>query len=204
MSDMGMFDIGSRNSFYTDDCCHTATIIFNNGTIAIGGMPYEVKRENSHDNEWEYPPFALRAEDIKAFIQDFEGHEEYESYIAIDMESGHLIEAREWQRRNNALFIPGKEYHALEEWSCYMGKCITVYRHNGTAIIRITDGEGCVHEAFRRFGYSAEEIRSVFPHFEDEFDTGCSDFFYICVRECDDVYVDLQGEIIDDKIYGLI
>lgn len=204
MSDMGMFDIGSRNSFYADDCCHTATTIFNNGTIAIGGMPYEVKRENSHDNEWEYPPFALRAEDIKAFIQDFEGYEEYESYIAIDMENGCLIEAREWLRRNNALFIPGKEYHAPEEWSCYMGKCITVYRHNGTAIIKVSNGEGCVHEAFRRFGYSAEEIRSVFPHFEDEFDTGCSDFFYICVRECDDVYVDLQGETIDDKIYGLI
>ena len=204
MSDMGMFDIGSRNSFYADDCCHEATIIFNNGTIAIGGMPYEVKRENSHDNEWEYPPFALKAEDIKAFIQDFEGYEGYESYIAIDMESGHLIEAREWLRRNNTLFIPGKEYHAPEEWSCYMGQCITAYRHNGTAIIKVSNGEGCVHEAFKKFGYSAEEIRSVFPHFEDEFDTGCSVFFYICVRECDDVYVDLQGETIDDKIYGLI
>ena len=204
MNTMGMFETGSRHSFYADDCCRVATIIFNNGTIAIGGMPYEVEHENSHDNDWEYPPFALRAEDIKAFIQDFEGHEGYESYIAIDMESGHLIEAREWLRRNNALFIPGKEYHAPEEWGCYMGKCITAYRHNGTAIIQVSNGEGCVHEAFRRFGYSAEEIRSVFPHFEDEFDTGCSDFFYICVRECDDVYVDLQGETIDDKIYGLI
>ena len=199
-----MFEIGSSHSFSTDDCCYTATIIYNNGELAIGGTAYEVERESSYDNNWEHTPFALTAEEVKAFVPDMEDEGLHRSYIVVDLTDGHLVGIREWLRRNNALFVPGKEYHAPEEWSCYMGKCITAYRHNGTAIIKVSNGEGCVHEAFRRFGYSAEEIRSVFPHFEDEFDTGCSDFFYICVRECDDVYVDLQGETIDDKIYGLI
>ena len=197
-----MFEIGSSHSFSTDDCCYTATIIYNNGELAIGGTAYEVERESSYDNNWEHTPFALTAEEVKAFVPDMEDEGLHRSYIVVDLTDGHLVGIREWLRRNNALFIPGKEYHAPEEWSCCM--TMTVYRHNGTAIIKVYNGEGCVHEAFRRFGYSAEEIRSVFPHFEDEFDTGCSDFFYICVRECDDVYVDLQGETIDDKIYGLI
>ena len=199
-----MFEIGSSHSFSTDDCCYTATIIYNNGELAIGDTAYEVERESSYDNNWEYTPFALTAEEVKAFVPDMEDEGLHRSYIVVDLTDGHLVGIREWLRRNNCLFIPGKEYHAPDEWSCCMGETMTVYRHNGTAIIKVYNGEGCVWDALKRVGHSMEELRVAFPQFEDEFDTGCSDFFYICVRECDDVYVDLQGETIDDKIYGLI
>ena len=199
-----MFDNGSSCCFNTDDCCHTATIIYTNGELAISGTAFEVKRENSYDNNWEHNPFALTAEEVKAFVPDIEDEGLHRSYIVIDLTDGHLVGIREWLRRNNALFIPGKEYHAPEEWSCYMGEAITVYRHNGTAIIKVYDGEGCVWDALKRVGYSMEELRAAFPQFTDNYPTECKEFFYICIRESDDAYTDLEGKVIDKEIYRFI
>ena len=199
-----MFEIGSSHSFSTDDCCYTATIIYNNGELAIGGTALKVERESSYDNNWEHTPFALTIDEVKALVPDMEEKERHRSYIVIDLTDGQLVGIREWLRRNNALFIPGKEYHAPEEWSCYMGEAITVYRHNGTAIIKVYDGEGCVWNALKQVGHSKEEVCAAFPQFTDNYPTECKECFYICIRESDDAYTDLEGNTVNDLVYESI
>lgn len=201
---MGMFDTGSRHCFGIDDCCYTATIIYNNGKLAIGGTAYEVERESSYDNNWEHTPFALTAEEVKAFVPNMEDEDLHRSYIVVDLTDGHLVGIREWLRRNNALFIPGKEYHAPDEWNCCMGETMTVYRHNGTAIIKVYNGEGCVWDALKRVGHSMEEVCAAFPQFTDNYPTECKEFFYICIRESDDAYTDLEGNPVNDIVHALI
>ena len=201
---MGIFDIGSRHNLQFCDESVAATIIYNNGTIAVAGFERGMELGYSSEEEHCCNHFAITKEEITAFITDFGNTGTYNGFIVIDTANGNLVEPREWLRRNNALFIPGKRYVFAEEWGDCVGEAFTVYSHNGTAIVKIYDGEGCVYEAFKKYGYSAEDICSVFPQFKDEFPMEREEYFYMCVRECDDVYVDLQGETIDDKIYSLI
>ena len=146
----------------------------------------------------------MTAQEIMTGLSTFKEDAKYNSYIAINLESGCLMERREWLRRNDALFVPGKEYHTDEEWDSCIGNTITVYRHNGTAIIKVFDGEGCVWEALRRVGYNMEEVRTAFPQFTDDYPTECKEHFYICIRESDDAYTDLEGNPVNDIVYALI
>ena len=70
--------------------------------------------------------------------------------------------------------------------------------------LKVFDGEGCVWEALRRVGYNMEEVRTAFPQFTDDYPTECKEHFYICIRESDDAYTDLEGNPVNDIVYALI
>lgn len=201
---MKAFEIGSRHQLYFDNDVHTGIIIYNNGKIAIAGLDHIITREDSFDYSWEHSPFAMTKEEITAFVADFDNGGPYCSFLVVDMDNGCLIELREWFRRNNALFVLGEKYHSTEEWDKEIGNSITVYRMNGIAIIKIFDGEGCVYNTFKQHGHSEEEVRSVFPGFKDYYPVECKESFYLCVRECNDRWIDLHGNPIDEDIYGCL
>ena len=199
---MGMFDIGSRPCLHFGDESRPATIIYNDGRVAIAGTSYNVERSNSY--EWEHEDFTMTAGEIRAYLPTFKENTEYDSFIVIDLESGCVIRHREWLRRNDALFVLGKEYHTNEEWDGYIGNTLTVYRHNGTAIIKVFDGDGYVWDALKRVGYNKEEVHDAFPQFTDNYPTECKEHFYICIRESDDAYTDLEGNTVNDLVYESI
>ena len=203
---MEPFEIGSRHSHFEgiEDDFSNMTVIFNDGETAICGFTYEITRKDSHDYRWEHDPFAMTKDEIGAFVPDFAYEGEFCSFVIVNLKNGCLVERREWFRKNDALFIIGQQYHSHEEWDEYIGNTITVYRFDGIAIIKIFDGEGCVYEAFKSYGYNEEEVRAVFPDFKDNYPVNCNEFFYACIRECDDIWVDLHGNSIDDHIYHLI
>ena len=201
---MKPFEIGSRHELYFDNDVHTGIIIYNNGNIAIAGLDHIITRKDSFDYWWEDTPFAMTKEEITAFVTDFDQAGPYCSFLVVDMENGTLIELREWFRRNDALFVLGERYHSAEEWDKEIGNSITVYRQDGIAIIKIFDGEGSVYDALKQHGHSEEEIRSAFPGFKDNYPVESKESFYVCVRECDDRWIDLHGNPIDEDIYGCI
>ena len=195
---MGMFDIGSRPNLHFGDEELTATIIYNDGEIAIAGTAYSAGLSDIYDDIEYKNDFLMAKEEITAFIPDIKDNGKYNSYVVIDLESGNLIKSREWLRHNDALFVPGKEYSCHIPWDNCIENAITIYRHNGTAVIKVFDGEGDVWDALKMRGYSEEEVRATFPQFADIYPVNCEEFFYICIRESDDAYINLEGNSIDN------
>ena len=70
--------------------------------------------------------------------------------------------------------------------------------------VKVFDGDGCVWGVLRRVGYNMEEVRTVFPQFTDNYATECKEHFYICIRESDDAYTDLEGNPVNDLVYESI
>ena len=201
---METYKIGSRHQIHTGNSCHTATVIYNNSSIAIAGFNYSITRKDSFDNHWEHSPFAMRKEEIEPFVPNFTEDDTYNAFAVIDLGNWRLIEIRDWLRRNDALFILGERYHSSEEWDDCFENSMTVYRNNGVAIIKMFDGEGHVYDAYKKNGYSSEEILSAFQEFEDNYPADNKEHFYLCVRECNDDWIDLQGNTINDNIYRWI
>ena len=197
MNSMKLYDIGTCHDINCTDGVKTITVIYNDGEVAICGFTYNITRRDSYDYDWEHYPFAMTKEEIKAFVPAFEYTGPYNSFVVIDLATGWQISVREWFRRCDALFIPGQKYYSQEEFDEYIGNKITVDRIDGTAIIKIFDGDGCVYDSFKKFGCNEEEVRSAFPEFKDRYPADCNEFFYVCVRECDDEWIDLHGNPID-------
>ena len=194
---MHLFAIGSKHSVFIGNDCHTATVIYSNESIAIGGLTHTIESECE---PYDYH-FAMTKEQVEQFVPEIEKAEGYNSFVAIDLVSGRLLEQREWLRHNDALFVIGNRYHSPEEWEAEIGECITVYRKNGVAVVKIYNGDGCVYESFKKCGYNADEVRTAFTNFDDNYPVDCNGYFYLCVRESDDCWIDLHGNPLDDRIY---
>lgn len=93
---MGMFEIGSLHNLHFGDENLPATIIYNDGEIAVAGTAYSAELSDSYDDTEYRNEFLMTREEITAFIPDIEVDGKYNSYVAIDPKSGYLIEAHEW------------------------------------------------------------------------------------------------------------
>ena len=93
---MGMFDIGRRHNLHFGDENLPATIIYNDGEIAIAGTAYSAEQSDIYDDIEYKNEFLMTREEITAFIPGIEVDGKYNSYVAIDLKSGNLIEAHEW------------------------------------------------------------------------------------------------------------
>ena len=93
---MGLFDIGSLHNLHFGDEDLTATIIYNDGKVAIAGTAYSAELSDTYyDTEYKNE-FLMTREEITAFVPGIEVDDKYNSYVAIDPRSGNLIQAHEW------------------------------------------------------------------------------------------------------------
>lgn len=93
---MGMFEIGSLHNLHFGDEDLPATIIYNDGEIAVAGTAYCAELSDSYDDTEYRNEFLMTSEEITAFVPGIEVDGKYNSYVAIDPKSGYLIEAHEW------------------------------------------------------------------------------------------------------------
>ena len=93
---MGLFDIGSRHNLHFGDENLPATIIYNDGEIAIAGTAYSAEQSDIYDDIEYKIEFLMTREEITAFTPGIKDYNKYNSYVAIDLKSGNLIEAHEW------------------------------------------------------------------------------------------------------------
>ena len=99
---MEMFDIGSRPNLHFGNEESQATIIYNDGEIAIAGTAYSAGLSDIYDDVEYKNDFLMTREEITAFIPDIKDNGKYNSYVVIDLESGNLIEAQEWVANGEA------------------------------------------------------------------------------------------------------
>ena len=93
---MGLFEIGSLHNLHFGDEDLTATIIYNDGEIAVAGTAYSAELSDTYYDIEYRNEFLMTREEITAFVPDIEVDGKYNSYVAIDPKSGCLIEAHEW------------------------------------------------------------------------------------------------------------
>ena len=93
---MGLFDIESLHNLHFGDENLPATIIYNDGKVAIAGTAYSAELSDTYyDTEYKNE-FLMTREEITAFVPGIEVDGKYNSYVAIDPRSGNLIQANEW------------------------------------------------------------------------------------------------------------
>lgn len=93
---MGLFEIGSLHNLHFGDENLPATIIYNDGEIAVAGTAYSAELSDIYYDIEYRNEFLMTSEEITAFVPDIEVDGKYNSYVAIDPKSGCLIEAHEW------------------------------------------------------------------------------------------------------------
>ena len=91
-----MFDIGNRHNLHFGDENLPATIIYNDGEIAIAGTAYSAEQSDIYDDIEYKNEFLMTREEITAFVPGIEVDGKDNSYVAIDPRSGNLIQAHEW------------------------------------------------------------------------------------------------------------
>ena len=91
-----MFDIGSLHNLHFGDENLPATIIYNDGEIAVAGTAYSAELSDSYDDTEYKNEFLMTREETTAFVPGIEVDGKYNSYVAIDPRSGNLIQAHEW------------------------------------------------------------------------------------------------------------
>ena len=199
---MIMYGIGCRHSVFADGEMTEAVVLYNNGRVAVAGVQLGGMVANDD--------FLMSLNDVERGVNDIASMVEdgrYDAFIIIDLSCGSLLARRGWLRRNNALFLIGKEYELPEEYAEFgtcLGSITTVYRNCDIAVLRIDGGEGFVFDAFKSCGYNKMEIALRFPDIADEEMSVSDAAFYFCVRTCDDEPVALDGSSIREKLDGLL
>lgn len=99
---MGMFDIGNRHNLHFGDENLQATIIYNDGAFAIAGTAYSAEQSDIYDDIEYKNEFLMTREEITTFMPEIKDDCKYNSYVAIDLKSGNLVEAYEWVAESEA------------------------------------------------------------------------------------------------------
>jgi hypothetical protein len=179
-----------------------AVVLCNNGKVAVLGITTSL--------DITYDEFLMPADDIKSGIREFDLNvtlQSYNAFAVIDQSCGCLLARREWLRKNDALFVIGKEYEFPEEYAefcTYLGAITTIYKKRDIAILRIEGGEGFVLDAFKACGYNKMQIISQIPDFTDDTAQTSNDTFYFCIRICDEEPIDLKENSIREKLDNLL
>lgn len=197
-----MYKTGSKHNIFAGEDMAEAVVLHNNGKVAVLGIATNV--------DVTYDEFLMPANDIKRSIRDFDLNvklQPYNAFAVIDLSCGCLLTRREWLRKNDALFVIGKEYEFPEEYAefrTYLGAITTVYKNRDIAILRINGGEGFVLDAFKACGYNKMQIVSQIPDFTDDTAQTSNDTFYFCIRICDEEPIDLKENSIREKLDNLL
>lgn len=193
-----MYKTGSKNNIFAGEEMVEAVVLYNNGEVAVLGIATTM--------DITYNEFLMPADEMKSGIRDFEfnvAQQPYNAFAVIDLSCGCLFTKREWLRKNEALFVIGKEYGFPEEYAEFctcLGPITTVYINRDIAVLRIEGGEGFVLDAFKACGYSKMEIVSRFTDFTDYAMQVSDEAFYYCVRTRDDEPVALDGSSIREQL----
>ena len=112
---MGMFDIGSRPNLHFCSEESAATIIYNDGEIAIAGTAYSPELSDIYDDIHYKNTFLMTKEEITAFIPDIKDDNKYNSFVAIDLGSGKLIETQEWVTEGEVMKLGRNDAQCRQE-----------------------------------------------------------------------------------------
>jgi hypothetical protein len=197
-----MYETGSKHNIFAGEEMLEAVVLYNNGKVAVLGIATSL--------DITYDEFLMPADDIKSGIREFDLNvtlQSYNAFAVIAQSCGCLLARREWLRKNDALFVIGKEYEFPEEYAefrIYLGSITTVYKNRDIAILRINGGEGFVLDAFRTCGYNKMEIVSQISDFTDDVTPTSDEPLYFCIRICDDAPIDLKENSIREKLDNLL
>jgi hypothetical protein len=197
-----MCETSSKHNIFVGEEMLEAVVLYNNGKVAVLGITTSL--------DITYDEFLMPADDIKSGIREFDLNvtlQSYNAFAVIDLSCGCLLARREWLRKNDALFVIGKEYEFPEEYAefrTYLGSITTIYKKHDIAILRIEGGEGFVLDAFKACGYNKMQIISQIPDFTDDTAQTSNDTFYFCIRICDEEPIDLKENSIREKLDNLL
>jgi hypothetical protein len=197
-----MCETSSKHNIFVGEEMLEAVVLYNNGKVAVLGIATSL--------DITYDEFLMPADDIKSGIREFDLNvtlQSYNAFAVIDKSCGCLLARREWLRKNDALFVIGKEYEFPEEYAefrTYLGAITTIYKKHDIAILRIEGGEGFVLDAFKACGYNKMQIISQIPDFTDDTAQTSNDTFYFCIRICDEEPIDLKENSIREKLDNLL
>lgn len=197
-----MCETGSKHNIFAGEEMLEAVVLYNNGKVAVLGIATSL--------DITYDEFLMPADDIKSGIREFDLNvtlQSYNAFAVIDQSCGCLLARREWLRKNDALFVIGKEYDFPEEYAefrTYLGAITTIYKNRDIAVLRIDGGEGYVLDAFKACSYNKMEIVSQIPDFTDDVTPTSDEPLYFCIRKCDDEPIDLKENSIREKLDNLL
>lgn len=197
-----MYETGSKHNIFASEEMLETVVLYNNGKVAVLGI--------SPSMDITYNEFLMPVDDIMSGIIDFELNvtpQLYNTFAVIDLSCGCLFTRREWLRKNDALFVIGKEYELPEEYAefrTYLGSITTIYKNRDIAVLRIEGGEGFVLDAFKACGYNKMEFISQIPDFIDDMVPISNEPLYFCIKICDDEPINLTGNSIREKLDNLL
>lgn len=197
-----MCETGSKHNIFAGEEMLEAVVLYNNGKVAVLGIATSL--------DITYYEFLMPADDIKSGIREFDLNvtlQSYNAFAVIDQSCGCLFTRREWLRKNDALFVIGKEYELPEEYAefrTYLGSITTIYKNRDIAVLRIEGGEGFVLDAFKAYGYNKMEIVSQISDFTDNVTPTSDEPLYFCIKICDDEPINLTGNSIREKLDNLL
>lgn len=110
-----MFDIGNQPNLHFGNEESAATIIYNNGEIAIAGTAYSPELSDNYDGVHYKNTFLMTREEIQIFAPEIEDGDRYNSYIAIELKSGKLIEAHEWVAEGEVRELERNDAQCMQE-----------------------------------------------------------------------------------------
>jgi hypothetical protein len=184
----GNYEVGRTVAYPVDSSIGSvdACVVYNDGRYAVAAFEYH----GDKDDDW----FILSKEEVLLFTPANFGYDQ-NSYLLIDLGTGRLVERCDWLRKNDKLYVVGKEVEFCYNMISCIPCAVTVWVEDGIALVRVPY-KSHLNEFYARFGYEKEHIRSVYPNFDD----AAEDSVYMCVRIADNEILDIDGNSIEEHV----